>query len=793
MIIQYRYRNLFLIILFLLFFNNVQAQKALISGVVKGDDGLKVELANVILLKIPDTLEVAFTTTDSLGYYHFKDVGNGTYAIACMQLGFNKFISNSFTISNSDSIHYPIELVSEFQAAAEVVVAGRKSIVKHDGEKMIVNVENTVSNSGLSAIEVLRKSPGVSVNKDGVITLKGKNGVLVMLDDKPLYMTEEQVGNLLKSIPSDQIKEIEIITTPSAKYDAAGNAGIINIKLKKGAYEGFNGSVNASYGQGRYHKATVGVNVTYKKKKWSLNASYQYNNKVNMSKYHLYRTYTSDTSTYSKLNSDEYYKEPQEIHTTTLGGSYDMTKRTAINFNIIGGYAEYRWDGGSTTSLYKKNGDYNSSYVAKNFGAYRQTNFNNSLGIQHKIDTIGSVLSVDVNYNKFVGVSNKDFRIQNYDSTYQETGMPFVFIFRDPSYSNQYMMKADLVKKFSETAKLESGIKFNMIDQDNPASINITENGVTRDASNFYHYNEKIYAAYSSYYKTLGKFKLQGGLRVEHALSKGEQRIQDTSFALEYTNLFPSANINYNYSDKTSYSIIYSRRIQRPTPWQLNPVLNIVDPYTSWGGYPYLLPEYTDNAELNWSLFSGYLITTLNYSYTNQPIRWATIIDEKTLKTVLQPRNLVLQENMGVSTTLNIPITKWWQSTNYVFVYRARFVGDFGFGQTDNSVIALNANCTQAFTVNPKTSIEVSGYFQSASVYGLSQTLPQGQLTLAVQQKIWANKGLLKLSFSDVFWTDGWRANTTLGSIKTSSGERYDSRIVMVSFSYKFGKKLNNL
>ncbi len=785
--------SVFFFYLLMTFSFAAHAQKATISGTVKDGAGLIVEFTNVVLLRLPDSVEVSVTTSDTLGGYIFEQVSEGEYVIAAMQMGHEKFISNLISIKDASGIHYSIVLTSEHKEGGEVVVAGRKPIVRQEGDKMIVDVENTVSNSGLTAVEVLRKSPGVSVNKDGIITLKGKNGVLVMLDDKPLYMTEEQVGNLLKSIPSDQIKEIEIITTPSAKYDAAGNAGIINIKLKKGAYEGFNGSANASYGQGFYPKAVAGVIVSYKKKKFSLNSGYQYNYNLGLSTYFVNRTYTETTSQYSKLNSNTSYNEPKKSHNFNIASSYDVSDRTSVSLSVIANYSENGWDGGANSALYKKNGSLNSSYTSSDIGKYIQTNINSSIGTQHKLDTNGTVLSFDVNYNAYSGVSNKYLSIQNYDAASQNVGSPFLFEFRDPSYSNQFMAKTDFVVKPSKKTKLESGLKINLLDQDNPATITITENDVPRDASNFYHYKENIYMGYTTLHKTMGKFNAQAGLRLEHTLMDGVQRIQDTSFLRQYTNLFPSANLTYNFSDKTSYSLLYSRRIQRPSPWQLNPVLNILDPFTSWGGNPALLPEYTDNVELNWSVFSGYLITTLNYSYTAQPITWVLDIDSLSLETIAQPQNLDLRENMGVSVSVNVPITKWWQSNNYVYVFKNRFVGDLGYGQTDNSVLSWNANFTQTFTVAKKTSIEASGNYQSPSVYGLYKTYARGQLTLAVQRKLWANTASIKLSASDVFWTEGWTATNTLGSTDSKSGEKWDSRVLMVSFTYKFGKKLNIL
>jgi len=788
-----RNASVFFFSLLMVFSVMVHAQKATISGTVKDGTGLGVELTNVVLLKLPDSVEVSVTTSDTLGYYSFEQVSEGEYVVAAMQLGHEKFVSKTISIKDASAVQCSVVLIAEHAAGGEVVIAGRRPVVRQEGDKMIVDVENTLSNSGLTAVDVLRKSPGISVNKEGVVTLKGRNGVLVMLDDKALYMTEEQVGNLLKSIPSDQIKEIEIITTPSAKYDAAGNAGIINIKLKKGAYEGFNGSANTSYGQGLYPKGVAGLTVFYKKKKFSLNSGYQYNYGLGLSTYFLDRTYNEATSKYSQLNSKSSFKEPRESHNFNVGGSYDVSDKTSVSLNVIANYSENGWNGGANSSLYKKNGEVNSSYTSSDIGKYVQTNINTSIGSQHKLDTNGTVLSFDVNYNSYSGVSNKSFSLQNYDSVYQKVGSPFLFEFSDPSYSNQFMAKTDFVTKLFKNTKVESGLKLNLIDQDNPATITITENDLPRDASNFYHYKENIYMGYTTLHKTMGKFIAQAGLRLEYTLMNGVQRLQDTSFVREYTNLFPSANLTYNFTDKTSYSLLYSRRIQRPSPWQLNPVLNIIDPFTSWGGNPALLPEYTDNAELNWSLFSGGLITSLNYSYTAQPITWVLDIDSSTLATIAQPQNLVLRENMGVSVSVNLPITKWWQSSNYAYVFKNRFVGDVGYGQTDNSVLSWNANFTQTFTISKKTSIEVFVNYESPSVYGLYKTYARGQMTLSAQRKLWGNKASIKLSANDVFWTEGWTATNTVGTTDTKSGEKWDTRVLMATFTYKFGKKLNIL
>ncbi len=784
-------RYFYFIFLMITLSSTLMAQSR-VSGSVKDDSDLPVELVNVVLLQLPDSIERAVSLSDSLGVYQFENVKSGEYILVAMQLGYEKAVSKSFIIDDSSTIEFHFALLSEEKDKTEITVTGKRPVVRQEADKMVVSVESMLATSGLSAIDVLKRSPGISVDKDGGITLRGKTGVLIMLDDKPLYMTAEQAGNLLKAIPSDQIKEIEIITTPSAKYDAAGNAGIINIRLKKGAYEGFNGSANISYGQGRYHKFTAGLNSTYKKNRVTLNGGYQYNNKLELEEDYIDRMYQSPTSEFSKLHSYTYYRAPRENHTLTLSGSYNFTDRTSISLDLIGSYGEYGWDGTGSSYLYKKNGNINNSYFTTDYGSYGETNINTSLGFSHKLDTNGTVISGTANYNRYIGISNKRFEIQNYDSLHVNDGDPFLYIFRDPSYNNQYSAKVDFTGNAFKNIKIEAGLKAMITDKNNPANITITQGGVPADSSNSFQYRDGIYAGYFTLNRSFGKkWKAQAGLRVEHTEINGIQKQLDTSFTRSYTDLFPSGNLTFNATDKMSYTILYSRRIQRPNPWELNPVLAITDPYTSWGGNPYLQPEYTDNVELSQSLFSGYVVTTVNYSYTKQPITWVVVTDTATLQTLTQPRNLEKRDNMGVSVAVNMPITKWWTTSFYALFYQNRFVGDLGYGTVKQTQNAWNANTTQTFTLSKKTTAEISGFYNSTSLYGLRRVAPRMQLNLAVQKKIMANKATLKLAVNDVFWTNVWYTSSNIDNIETTTGGWWDNRTVMLSFSYKFGNVVN--
>lgn len=764
-----------------------------IYGSVKDEEGLPVPMAHVVLLSIPDSLEIDDAWGDTTGQYRFDAVRSGTYTIVVMQIGYEKFQSTVLHKHDTAAIrNNPI--VKPEGKGIEVTVKGKKPIVRQEEGKMIVSVENMLTVSGLSAFEVLKRSPGVTADNNGSILLKGKSGVLVMLDDKPLYMTGEQVSNLLKAIPADQIKEVELITSPSAKYDAAGTAGIINIKLKKGAYDGFNGTVTASYGQGFYHKANIGFIGSYNKKKWSTHLGYQYNNKVNLFEQQASRSYSDSNSAFSRISSSVHYRTPHQAHAFNAGATYDITEKIKVTLNLMGNYADYEWKAINSTDLQNRNSNALNTSYASDKGLYSETNYNIHAEMEKTLDTNGSSISAGFHYIRYTGVSNKNYEVIHRDSLGQILPTSFLFVFRDPSYNNQYTGKLDYTGKIRKKITMESGVKLVASDRNNPAMITIHQSGTSSDQSNPFVYKESIYSSYLILKRTVSKKWLVNlGVRLEHTAIEGQQTRLDTSFSRNYTNLFPTANLTFNASDKTSYSFSFSRRIDRPQSWHLNPVQTFIDPYSSWGGNPYLLPSYTNNFEWCQSLFGGALVTTFNYSNTKQSFAWAVLLDSTSLKTITQPRNMTSYENTGLSVALNLPLTKWWTTSVYAYGYLNHFTGDLGYGTQSNQQLSADFNTTQTFVLSKKTNAELSGSYETPWAYGLNRVASRGQLNLAVQRNLWAGKASVKIAVSDLFWTDRWRPSNSFQSVVAKSTQYEDTRVIMLTFNYKLGGVVHRL
>lgn len=781
--------KLLTILLLLVVVGNVFAQSNILSGKITDEAKQSVEFAKVSLLKSLDSSFVAFTQTDANGFYEFNKVKNGEYLLSVLVIGQPKYYSSKINVSGKDVLNFDVELKNNFIQVEEVSVKAKKpSIVVEDG-KMTVDVENSVGNSGQTAIEVLRKAPGVSVDQDGKIQLKGKPGVQVMIDDKVMYMTEEQLANLLKSIPADQLKSIDIITSPSAKFDAAGNAGVINIKLKKGAYEGLTGLANGSIGTGIYHKSNVGVNVTYKKKKYSLSAGYQFTDKIDMNEWGNSRVNSTQSDSIHKIKNDNRFKLPLQMHNFLLKGEYHISDNTTLNLdaNAISGVSV--WHGYNKTFIYHDANAQNNSYnyYSNDNGKAIWQNINANVGFKHKLDTLGTELSGNAGVGGNTEDEYKNQDIQKYDSL--GINKNTVFLYHKDLYAvtKQWNGQLDYTKHFVKGMKLESGLKVTHYDKYTPNNIIINE----ADSSNHFLYKLNVFAAYAMATGKTGKWSYSGGLRYEYTQLLGRVTTSNNlEFNREFGNLFPSGNISYAATEKTSYALMYSRRITRPEGGQLNPVQNILDPYTSWGGDPKLLPQYADNVEFTVSMFGGVLIPTVNYTYIANPIVWVNKATKEPNKLTAGPRNLEFQKNYGLSISFNKLIAKWWVNNNNFLLNNNQFVGKSDFGDVDNQVTAWGVKSTQTFTLPKEVSIEVSGLYDSPNVYAYAFNNEKWQLNFAVQKKLWNKKATIKLAFNDMFYKYQFGGHSTMGTTYQVSNYRWDNRTVMLSFSYKFGKKL---
>ena len=296
-----------------------------ISGTVVEENKKPLEFVTVTLHRAKDSVLVKGGLTDNKGVFDIENLKMGQYFIRISQVGFEKYASPLIDISESTpSVFLPeIALKSATTALGAVTVTAQKPFIERKLDRLVVNVENSIVSAGSSVLEVLERSPNVFVNQESSINLKGKSGVIVMIDGKPTPLAGADLIQYLKSIPSSSIEKIELITNPSAKYDAAGNAGIIDIKFKKDKRLGLNGSLTVSDGQGVYNKFNASTNLNYRTKKWNLFGSYAYGQPKNFMRFYINRKFfNADRSVESVFDQTSFTKQPIKSHVGRFGADF---------------------------------------------------------------------------------------------------------------------------------------------------------------------------------------------------------------------------------------------------------------------------------------------------------------------------------------------------------------------------------------------------------------------------------------------------------------------------------------
>lgn len=755
---------------------------ALLQGTVHTTDNQAIPFANVVLYRSADSTQVKGTTSDLEGAFQLTNIAHGNYYVVVSMIGFIKWI-RPVTVSESERTKVVDVILQEEATSLQAVeILAQRSAITQQAGNVKVDVGRSILSSGQSLAETLTRVPGVTVDKDAKVSLKGRDGVMIMIDDKPLYMDAEQIGSLLKSIPADQVKEIEVITSPSAKYDAAGNAGIINIKLKKGAYEGFNGSATGSGGLGVYPKSNIGANASYKKGRWLLNGGYQYNYSKQLTRSFINRIYPSAAGDSSFYTSSD-YAEPQQTHSALFSGQYEVSDKGSLSWDSNLLYERSQWLGSSDSYLYGPDDAPSLSFRTTDDSWGKLNNFNAGVGYKHRFDSAATELSAMVDVKTMSSNGRQNFETNYFESNGESVLPPFVYTSRSPMDLNQWSAKTDFTASLTKNLKMESGVKHNTISTSSQVTNTLT-------GDNHFTYTENIDAAYVLLNGVAGRWRMSAGLRLEHTRNKGVQHSIDSTFNRNYTNLFPSGNITFDATPHTSYTLLFTKRIDRPDYSNLNPFAFYSDPYTIFAGNPYLQPQYTYHTELTASLWDGIILATANYSYNKQPQYDVYFIDSEKLTTTYTTANLTSSVNYGISLSFNLPATRRWTTANYIYVYNDQLKGDVGHGPLSLSRVSLLINSTQTITLPLGISGELAFMYEAPHYWGTVLYREVWQLSAGIQKRFFRDKMGIKLSVNDIFWKHFYTGRGDFGGTRTQDSFKWDNRVAMLTLNYRFGKRI---
>jgi iron complex outermembrane recepter protein len=496
-------------------------------------------------------------------------------------------------------------LVSVSKSLTGVTVTAKRPLIEQKVDRTIVNVDASVTNVGTNALEVLEKSPGITVDKDGNISLKGKEGVMVMIDGRPTQLGGADLANFLRNMTSNQMDQVEIMTNPPARYDAAGNAGIINIKTKKSKAAGYNGTVSLGFTQGKYPKTNEAFNFNYRQGKVNVytNLSHYYNKSFSTLtiQRNLKKGNTTELENYFDQRAD--MKRYGNSYSVKTGLDYFLTKKTTMGFALNGFINPSVADNKNQTNISTPAKDLESITLATVGSDTRWKSFSSNMYFRTVLDTTGKELSSDFDYMTYDSKNIQLMVNSFFDADYNSIMKSDTLMGNLPQNIKIYSGRIDYLHPLKKGARFETGIKSSIVRTDNNAIYDSLEYGSIRhdfNRSNHFIYEENINAAYvnlSGYVSK--KINAQLGLRLENTNAKGNQLTTGENFDRQYTQLFPTAYFQYKANEKNNFGLNYGRRVRRPDYQSLNPFIRFIDRYTYSQGNPDLKPQLSDNIELS--------------------------------------------------------------------------------------------------------------------------------------------------------------------------------------------------
>lgn len=757
--------------------------------------GKPIEYATVALLQTNSTQALQSTLTDATGRFSFGGISKGNYQIAISFLGYKKRFINQVALTDTrpEVTIGNIRLEPATTQLKEVTVETLRPTITQEADRMVVSIEGTALAAGRTAYDVLATSPGVYIDQEGNIQLNGRAGVTVMLDGKLTYLSARDLRSLLEGMAAENIRNIEIITNPSSKYDAEGSSGILNINLKKNTVQGMNGSVyaGANYNFKQYGYSTGG-SVNYKTGPWSSFLNLDMARRVGGRDATFTRVFRSgDTSTYFDQVADGNF-QVEGPPAVRLGTDYSFNDKHSVG--VMGYYVTNQLHADFLTETYIGPAPNQPTQFidADNFNQNRFTNRTANLHYMGKYDTLGTTLTADLDFVKITNRGDADFYNYFYDLTVPGA-VTQDFLYTDtPNEFDIYAAKVDFTKPLPQGRRLELGAKASRVISDSDSRFFFNNGDVlvpdTR-RSNHFVYDENIYAAYVNFNTKLSeRFSLQSGLRAEQTQSRGELLTTGDVTKRSYLNLFPSLFLQQKVSEDYQINYNYSRRLQRPNYGQLNPFFAYRDPYTYWQGNPYLRPQYTHAFSISQVFKKAYNLT-LSYQHTQDVIVELVAIDPETATTVYYIGNA--SDSRNLSLTANVPyrVMKNWESNNTLIVAYNEYNVAVDNGQTVNDQVFYMLQSNHTLLLPKKVKLELNGVYQGPSVYALYRADPRWWLNVGIKKSFMDEKLDLSINANDVFGTQHLIIGAALGEGNVSDWDQYfRQRNISFNLRYKFSR-----
>ncbi|AZA84276.1 TonB-dependent receptor [Chryseobacterium lactis] len=773
-----RVPRLILLVIFFCFGAVSQAQS--ITGNVLNAGHKK--LSDVEVIAMSEANEKFSSITDINGQFQIKVPKEGNYTIQIIQNG-EQLISEK-TLINSD-LHkdFKIEAVQNIEG---VVIKSEKRLIDRKIDRLVFNVEKSVSAQGGDILDTLRVIPGVQVKNDE-ISIIGKSGVSVLLDDRIVQLSGNDLVNYLKSISSDDVKSIEIITTPPAKYDAQGNSGLINIKYKTGKNNNWNASIRGSYTQKTYALGAVGGNFLYKKNKLAVSSNFSYSEGAQKNIDQNVMGFSSETWVGYQPRKVTY--DPSLGF--RVGADYDISNKISLGAIFLTQVSNMKINNRNNVISVFDNSMLNKQYDIITNAQSNSKSPANSLNFHalYKIDSVGTKLSLDVDYFNYKEKSDYRFTSGNFyndveDISTQQNGSNYGKL-----NLNNTSVKSDLEIPM-KGLKLSMGAKISFSNTTNDLSLFNLNLGETdpgyRQVNNF-DYKENTQAGYVSAEKAIDKWTFQLGLRAENTNIKGSN--SNETFTRDYIKFFPTAYVLYAVNKNSSLSANYSKRINRPSFEFLNPFRTVTNQYTYIEGNPFLQPSYTDNVEANYTYKNW--ANKIYYTRLSDGFQQLPVIDPVTNIQIVRPENYFETNTFGINESYTFKAFSWIETVASADAFYSDSKSLVNFTNPSLAGWNLGFSVYNTLNLNKSKTLQAGLNYEYSlpGVQDIYKSTSRSNMSISFAYSLLNNNLRLGLVANDLF--DGQRTTYSAYSngVKISFKNYYDTRNFRISITYKFGNK----
>jgi hypothetical protein len=683
-----------------------------------------------------------------------------------------------------------IVLVDELTGLDEVTVKASRPQIIIEPDKTIVNVEGTVMAEGANALDVLGRSPGVFITSDGSINLNGRTGVTVMINDRPMYMSAADLTSFLRSMSADNIKSIEVITSPSARFDAEGAAGVINIQLKKNTVDGVFGNVMLG---GQYNGKAApnsGVTLNVKKGKWTSNGTINYNEYVEINDLEIGRNFALESGTSTFLQESR-ITERSRTPSFTGAANYELRPNQNLGINVQASSTSSNGINDSGTSISNPGQLNTTSFSSINDSGDQTSRLFTNLHYDAKLDTLGGKISADLDFTVMELASDALLKNSYSNGLIPPTQTTDRVLTLNDMYYTILTSKVDWIKPLKGGKVLEAGLKGSWVESDNSLDLSrgIGDGQLQPDPnSNRFIYQENVLAAYTSLKGDFSpKLSYQAGLRMENSDVTGTSKTLNQVNNQKYTNLFPSVFLQHKISD--NYQVVYNvnRRITRPNYRLLNPFVYYIDPLTTEKGNPSLRPQYSTNLEMD-HVIKGVYQFTLGYSVTEDAFMQVFEQDEEARSSTLFTANFDKTKNFNFQGVVPLELTKWWNSSNLVQVNYNKFKSLLGKDVLDVSQVSYLLRTQHNFNLPKGFKLELVGIYLSPQIWGQGEIQSLGWVDAGMTKSLMKDKLSLSINGGDLFRTKLIRVAIDFSDIDTQIRQYQNDQNVRITLRYNFSK-----